>query len=356
MTARKSLSTRFHPLFVAVLLASGSTSAANECRLKYEFSNGSSNPQRTLSLSTGETRNINQVDTLRVENIGRQSLEVIFQGGRPLLIPTNQSSPHRGLHTPPKKLVSVKCIDSALDSATSPQALTTDWTRQGRSAIDIARVLKSQYTLNAEQTTKLLMSSRHGIGDIAGALQRVYNASTQSIASTLKAEGYPASDIILACNQALRASPQTSAKIAKALFRGSASQTAIWLKSANYPLAQIPSALQSIESNPEKIVQAIKTAYNPNAMQLVSVLKRANVAIDTTNCTTSRCTNSASLLKRVGYPLNETLKALKSEFNISFQASYEICKNIYRADEQTIRQALQYSGYSLQDINNVLSR
>lgn len=345
---------------MALTVAGHRVLAAGECKIEYGFHTGSginvSHHVETELLNVNETKTINRGELNYVRNLNDNKTLFTLQGTTNVTLGKNGVNPPRGFYRMPVTLKTVKCLNQTSAGFTSPEALINASKQANNTVGQIASGLKDTFGLNAQQVTQYLKNAGFSPQDIASATDEVFNLSEQRIAQLLKATGYSGNKVATALRNGLDTTAHNAAAYLKNLFGSSPSQMAQWLRSAGYPLDDVARALLSVETDPQKILQALKSSFNLNADQLVSTLKRIDAIITPQNCNTEGCNRTARWLKNIGYALNDILKALKTHFNISVQAAYDIAQNVYRESNAVIQQALAFAGYTADQIGFVISK
>ena len=358
-------STRFTPKRALPLLASvyltvvcGHVLAANECKIEYGYHTGSglnlSNHVQTEFLNINQTKTFNQSQMNYVKNLKDNKVLFSLQGAPNITVDNNVVNPPVGFYLSAVTLKTVKCLNQTSAAFESPEALIDAFKQTNNSVEQVTNGLKNTFGLGAQQTAQLLKTAGYSPAEIAGAIKTVFNISDQQTIQILKVDGYTGAAVANALKTGLNTTAQNSANYLKSLFGATTSQVAQWLKSAAYPLDDVAQALLNIETDPQKILQALKSSFNLSADQIITMLKRINALVTPRNCNTTGCKQAAQWLKNIGYALNDVLKSLKTHFNISVQAAYDIAKNIYGQSNAVAQQALAFAGYSAEQISSVI--
>lgn len=329
-------------LFCSMLFICSNSLAVNECKVEYGYYTGSTpgrdglgknNRVKLVSLNSGQTKSQNQNDITYVKNYNKQEVSLEFQAYpnisvknvvvKKITLEKGDRYPSSGLLPENVSLKSIQCMPGRKAQYSSPRLLM-DALRQSNST--------------SEQMVLALKTN--------------FNLPVQEIALLLKSAGYGGEEIIAALKKQLNFNAERAAATARQQFNGSTSLVAQWLKTAGYSLPQVVRAIDSSEPDPQKKLQALKTSFNASADTLIVTLKNTQKIITTKNCAPASCQQPAQHLKNIGYSLNDTLKSLKTHYDLSPKEAKKIGISVYHVGTARLQQSLAYAGYSAQQITS----
>lgn len=332
--------------------------AANECKIEYAYGVGSGPNSvvkvATATLSLDESKSINQANLHYVKNLQNHPAEFVLQGTQPIVLAKNKTAPQRGKFQSGVSLRSIHCrLENKKYNTT--QALVAAYTKAGRSATNIIQALNKGFKIKPNEAIRLLKDTRFSPVDIAHGLKAELNINENELLIAFKQENISNVDRVKALNSAYRLSADIVVKMVVQPNRTTVSQLAQWLKLAGYNGVEVVNALTVVEDDAEKIIQAVKVAFNWNASQLIQGFKQARKIMTLQVCQIDGCTQIATYLRDMGYSHNELLLALKYHFNINARAAYSISVNVFGSNSNHALRTLNQLGFSQQQINAVVN-
>lgn len=317
------------------------THAANECRVKYAYSVAtgtfsSTTETENVTLDAGDTHDINQSNMLYVQNLESHTVRVYRTGlGTYVDLSEDGRDPSFGNYVGNVELKKVTCLSSSSSDASgpafqTPEAMIDAMKATGASLSEIVAAAVSAFNVSGQQMAELLKAAGYDAGQMALPLKNAFNASGQQVAQWLSQAGFWARYIAVALEDTFGASGEEVAtwlrqagfdapKVARGLieaFDAEANEAAAWLLEAGF--------------TPDQIAQVFKNVFNMNPQQ------------------------AAQGFHQAGFSMNDVAQALKDTFDENAAAVVEMLGALYDASYDTLRAALEFAGFTSEQIASAL--
>ncbi len=320
------------------------TALANECNVRYQYNMPSgSRPQVQLTLSVGQTANVNRSRLDFVENTGINDV-LLFLDNVPNTVVTlrsGQRDPAGNHLSAGAELVDVQCLASVTPPPFSPEAWAQTLHAAGATAETVATGLNQLFNRSLNQTLQILAAVGYTAQQAAAAAKAVFDPAAEALASGLR---NVFNRTLNQTAQILRNIGYTAAQMAQGIkqaFDATATQVAQRLQALyNFSAAQTAALLRTLDYTAEQIGEAMRDAYQQTEAQVIRALRDAGYTVTQVvaaarNLYTASAQQVASWMREAGYTVGQLLSPLVQAFNLGLEATVE---------------ALLRAGYQAQDI------